>query len=105
LSTYPGNKYIRAMGTSMATPVAAGGAAMAISLLRARGYAPSPATVEAVLEISSKNLDGLKTKIREGRAMNLRNLADYINRTYPMTGSPVDPGVPGYDACTVAKSN
>ena len=105
LSTYPGDKYIRAMGTSMATPVAAGGAAMAISMLRSRGYAPSPATVEAVLEVSSKTLTALTTKIRDGRAMNLRNLADYISRSYPVTNSPADPGIPEQDACAMGTSN
>lgn len=104
LSTYPGNKYIRAMGTSMAAPVAAGGAAMAIALLRQRGYAPSPATVEAILETSAKTLTSLKTKIRDGRAMNLRNLADFIDRTYPATSGSGDPGVPGQDACQIATS-
>lgn len=104
LSTYPGNKYIRAMGTSMATPVAAGSAALAISLLRQRGYSPSPATIEAVLGVSARTLDKLKTKIRDGRALNLRHLADFIERTYPAQAGAGDPGVPGYDACALSTS-
>ena len=82
LSTWPGNQYHRIQGTSMASPVVAGAASVAISMLRARGYAPSPATIERILTRSSVNNESLKDKVQDGRALNMRQLVDYITRNY-----------------------
>ena len=66
----------------MASPVVAGAASLAISMLRARGYFPSPQTIERILERSSINNDALKDKIQDGRMLNLRQLVDFISRNY-----------------------
>jgi hypothetical protein len=87
LSTMPGNKYARAQGTSMASPVAAGAGAMAIAAIRARGYQPTPATIEAVMENSGRVEDPLKEKIRGGRVLNLKSMADYISQNFPPGGT------------------
>jgi subtilisin family serine protease len=92
LSTMPNNKYTRIQGTSMASPVAAGGAALAISMMRSRGYSPSPSTIEAIVENSGQIVPALTGKIRQGRVLNLRLLAEYIDRSFPMGGNG-DPAV------------
>jgi subtilisin family serine protease len=106
LSTYPGNRYQRIQGTSMASPVVAGAAAVTIAALRERGYAPSPATVEGVVEESAKRLENLRGKIRDGRALNMKLLVEFIENTYPRRkGTPTDPGVPASKACSSTSSS
>lgn len=75
LSTWPGNKYARIQGTSMSTPVAAGAAAAAISMLRARGYAPSPKTIERILSTSASVKPELSGYIEGARSLNFKALA------------------------------
>ncbi|HVK61190.1 MAG TPA: S8 family serine peptidase [Bdellovibrionales bacterium] len=101
LSTLADGGYDRMMGTSMATPVATGGAALALGMMRSRGYDPSPATIEAILEVSAKQNSGLKQKIRNGRVIDLKQMSEFVENAYPRGGSG-DPGVPGFDPCAVA---
>ncbi len=103
LSTWTRSGYARIQGTSMASPVVAGAAGLAISMLRSRGYEPSPATIEGLFAVASVNKDGLRSKVQAGRALNLRVLAEYINKNYPVSRSRsrIDPGVPGYKPCQV----
>jgi subtilisin family serine protease len=90
LSTMPGNRYSRIQGTSMATPVAAGVGALAISILEGRGYNPTPALIEEVLAGSAKSVSALRTKISEGRVLNVKSLVDYIQKKYPTKTRPFD---------------
>lgn len=87
----------------MSSPVAAGGAALAISMMRARGYAPSPATIEGLLSVTAKISPALRSKIQFGRVLNIRRLKEFIEATYPVrdaaTDGPIDPTVPGYKPC------
>jgi subtilisin family serine protease len=102
LSTWPGGGFQRIQGTSMATPVAAGTAALAISMMRARGYEPGPATVEGILAAGSPSLPDLTNKFHNGRVLNVKRIAEFIQASYPIRGSsegPVDPGAPDDGAC------
>lgn len=96
LSTWPGNGYKRIQGTSMSTPVAAGAAAFAINMLRARGYQTKPALVEKVLELSAAHDPNLRSKIQDGNVLDLVRLAKFIDQNYPVNhgGGPIDAHVP-----------
>lgn len=97
LSTFPLDQYLRLQGTSMATPVVSGAAAMAFTLLRDRGYEPSPATIETLLAYTSRAVPSLQGKVSGARLINLRRLADFIDSAYvrAQAGQGGDPGVPG----------
>lgn len=85
-------------GTSAATPVAAGGAALAIGLLRSRGYAPTAATIESLLLSSARKVSALKAYFKDGNALNLFALAQLIDRTYPpRTTTPANEGADSID--------
>jgi subtilisin family serine protease len=84
LSTMPNGKYDRLMGTSMATPVVSGSAALAIELLRARGYKGTPAEVEGVLEGSGRIVAEFAKKVRGGRSLSLQSLAEHISNNFPI---------------------
>jgi subtilisin len=100
LSTWPGNKYARIQGTSMSSPVAAGAAAIAFSLMRERGYDPSAATIEYVMAAASIHTPELYGYAAGGRVLNVKSLVEFIIATYPrVTGNHIDPGVPGFKAC------
>ncbi len=100
LSTWIGGSfklYDRIQGTSMASPVAAGAGGLAIRMLRARGYSPSPATIEGILQVSAQSLPQLLSYVVDGQSLNLRTLAEYIDKNYPVVTSsekPIDPGAP-----------
>lgn len=83
LSTEIGGKYVRGHGTSFATPVTSGVAALAASMIRARGYAPNGPTIEGVLTASAKTLSSLASKVKSGRVLDMFSLAKYIDRSYP----------------------
>ena len=102
LSTWPGGGHQRIQGTSMSTPVASGVAALAISMMRARGYAPSPATIEGILAAGSPSVPALSAKIHNGRVLNVKRIAEFIQGSYPVRGgsdAPIDPGAPDDGAC------
>jgi serine protease len=83
LSTNLKNTYSRGHGTSYATPIAAGSAALAASMVRARGYAPNGLTIERVLTESAKSLSALASKVKSGRVLDLLSMAKFINSSYP----------------------
>lgn len=87
LSTNLKNTYSRGHGTSYAAPVAAGSAALAASMVRARGYAPNGPTIERILTESAKTISSLATKVKSGRVLDLLSMAQFINRTFPQKAS------------------
>jgi subtilisin family serine protease len=78
----PGNTYGYKSGTSMATPVTAGAAGLAIQLIRAHGYRATPARVELALRTSATYRADLIGKVVHGRVLNLKQLAQYIHDAY-----------------------
>lgn len=74
-STYL-SSYARLSGTSMASPLVAGSAALAIGLLKSMGKTPTPSEIEYLLKASSKRYQAIWNKIQYGRIIDLSLLAD-----------------------------
>lgn len=83
LSTIKGGGYGYKAGTSMASPIAAGAAALAINRLRSRGYSFTPATIENLIRDSGVARASLKNYFAGGKILNLYNLARLIDSRYP----------------------
>ena len=75
LSTFPfvDQPYARLPGTSMATPLVSGAAALVIAKFRARGRSYSNALVERELKRLSHVNRGLMSDVRGGRVLDLRS--------------------------------
>ncbi len=81
-STLPGNLYGYKQGTSMATPVAAGVGAWAVSYLRSLGQTASPTLVEQLIQESSETIPALYGYVLRGQRINLLNLVNKISDCY-----------------------
>lgn len=79
LSTEPGGTYGYKQGTSMASPILAGAAALAVGLSRSLGASRTPAQIETLLKSSSTYLSGLSGTVQGGRKLNTLALAQSIN--------------------------
>lgn len=77
-STYLGNSYIDLQGTSMATPVAAGAAALAISYLKSKGKKMAPAALEKLIRDSAVSSQILAPFVAEGKALDISRMADML---------------------------
>lgn len=82
LSTLPSSTYGYKQGTSMATPVVSGAAALAISLIRSRGSGVTPATLETLLLSSATQQAGLDGYVSGCRALDLKSLSDVLDTSY-----------------------
>jgi subtilisin family serine protease len=78
LSTLPGNQYGRMQGTSMASPVAAGVAALAVGYLKSHGVNPTPAAVEAAIVGSAQISSKLTGVVKDGKVVDVKNLAAFV---------------------------
>lgn len=83
-STLKGGGYGKKAGTSMATPIVSGAAALTISFLRSRGYDAPPALVEDLIHESASVQPALQPFFTEGRALNLQQLAQLLNTRFPV---------------------
>ncbi|MDD3022114.1 MAG: S8 family serine peptidase [Alphaproteobacteria bacterium] len=66
-------------GTSMATPVASGAAAVVYALAKSRGYRPAPAQVERILLDSADVLSNLGVTVKGGKSLNLKKLVAAVD--------------------------
>jgi len=84
-STLAKNHYGYKKGTSMAAPLISGAVALAYGLIRdRRGGGPVQANeIEEIVLRSTTSLSEIEPFIQNGRSLNLKKLADEINRMYP----------------------
>lgn len=86
-STYLDNQYVYQSGTSMASPIAAGAAALTIGFLKSRGLPFDPAIVEAALKGGSIKSAILANDFAGGNQLNLMQLTKYLQNSYILDGS------------------
>lgn len=91
LSTLMNNSYGTMAGTSMATPLVAAAGALTIGFAKSRGYVVTPDQVELAIKDSGVSLSALNTSFLNGKTLNLRSLATYLNTKYPIKTSIVAP--------------
>lgn len=66
-------------GTSMATPVASGAAAVVYALAKSRGYRPSPGQVERIMLESADVFSNLNSYVKGGKSLNLKKLVAAVD--------------------------
>jgi len=77
------SSYSHFSGTSAATPVASGAAALAIGLIKSRGYKYTAADIEDLLLQSARKVVSLMNYFRDGNALDLEGLAKLVDARYP----------------------
>lgn len=87
LSTYTGNTYTALQGTSMASPVVAGAAALVVGAFRSKSITYTPAEVVTLLTESARPVAGLTTTIRNGATLDVERLAKLFYSRYVMAGN------------------
>lgn len=91
-STITTSAYGNEQGTSMASPIVAGAASLATSLIWTRaGSRPSPAVIESILMSSADKRSNLTARFRSGNFLNLDSLAAAVDAAFPASGG--GPGV------------
>ena len=93
LSTVVNNGYRREEGTSMASPVVGGAAALAVGLIRSRGGQPTPAEVEAFLSAGDV-ISSLTQFFKGGNALDVAKLYEQIDKKYPASVKPTPSPTP-----------
>jgi subtilisin family serine protease len=81
-STVLNDRYMRLQGTSMASPVAAGAAALAVGLVKSRGGKVTPALIEQLLIESGREIRAL-LNVFKGRVVDVEKLYQVIDQRYP----------------------
>lgn len=75
-STYPTDTYNYLQGTSMASPVVAGAAALVVGWATSQGKTATPAQIETLLKAAVKTDASLTSYFLNGGMLNLANLAE-----------------------------
>ena len=75
LSTYPTSTYNYQQGTSMASPVLAGAAALLVGWVTSRGKTITPAQVESVIKSAADSRSDLAPFFAGGSSLNMANMA------------------------------
>lgn len=88
LSTLPNNAYGRLQGTSMASPVAAGGGLLLMAVLQSYGVTYTPARIETLLYEGSSNVPDLNNAFKGGKHLDLRALLTKIKNELNLAGVP-----------------
>lgn len=70
-------------GTSFSSPIVAGAAALAWSLIKTRGGTPTPSDVEEYLRTSGKRYINLSGKVHDCRHLEFNDLYDAIDADHP----------------------
>lgn len=85
LTTSPetSTSYSKFSGTSAATPIAAGAAALSIALIESRGYKAVPSEIESLMKTSAVKVDALKPYFEDGNALDMLALAHAVDKAYP----------------------
>lgn len=87
LSTYTGNSYTALQGTSMASPVVAGAAALLVGAHRSRGISYSPAQIVSLLTESARPVAALSPVFRNGATLDIERAARLFYSRYVMSGN------------------
>jgi hypothetical protein len=69
-------------GTSFSTPMVAGAGALVVSFFKKNGISYNAADIENVIEAAAVKRSALNTRFAQGRTLDLRALALYLQRTY-----------------------
>lgn len=87
LSTYLANTYKELQGTSMASPVVAGTAALLVGAFRSQSIAYTPQDVTGLITESARSVPTLNTQIRSGATLDVERAARLFYSRYVMAGN------------------
>ena len=79
LSTLPGSTYGRKQGTSMASPLVAGAAAIVRAWAKSRDLTLTAGDVEDILKSRAISLPTLATHIQEGRRLDVQSITEFLS--------------------------
>ncbi|MES2856082.1 MAG: S8 family serine peptidase, partial [Bdellovibrionota bacterium] len=83
LSSIPKDSYGYLAGTSMASPIVSGAAALVVTWLKAYDYSVSPSRIEMIMKNGARPSGRLNGAVQNGRTLDLEVLAQYLEANYP----------------------
>lgn len=87
LSTYLSNQYAQLQGTSMASPVVAGAAALLVGAFRSRNINFAPSEVVSILTDSARPVAALNANFRNGATLDIERAAKLFYSRHVMAGN------------------